>query len=155
MPTTHVPHPIVFFAHVHPHRFIIHEPSFTTNYSLNRAPPYLVNAVCALAAPFCRHPVLPVSRPRYSGQPFAEAAYGQMFDGDGQLTAPLCLESAQALYFLQLHMVISLRSVNISFRYFGTSLVILSHCPVSLQYLNFDFDRTCFTDPAIPRGSES
>ncbi len=64
-------------------------------------PGYLLNAVCALAAPLSRNPHVRFLPIRQAGQRFAKAAHDEMFDSRQQLKAPVSLHTAQALALLQ------------------------------------------------------
>ena len=97
----------VFFAHCHPHRLIIHHTSFLSDLWQDRVPSYLINAICAVAAPLSPNPALKtrlyqrntsggpgkgvnvntgkgagagVNAPvRFAGSPFADAALCTLF----------------------------------------------------------------------------
>ncbi|KAH9066779.1 hypothetical protein EDB87DRAFT_1801444 [Lactarius vividus] len=93
----------LFFAHCHPHRLLIHQPTFMADVSLGRIPSYLLYSLCALAAPFSRHPVVRTDNPRTSGQAYCKAAEEQMFDTHGRLSVDRNLVTAQALSLLESH----------------------------------------------------
>ena len=65
--------------------------------------PYLVFAMCALAAPLSKQPRLRTTPARYAGRPFAQEALSLMFDGAGRLVCEPSLAVAQALCLLQIH----------------------------------------------------
>ena len=92
---------VVFFAHCHPQRYVIHKPTFTAALSHNRIPNYLLNAVCALAAPLSKNPILRTSQRRIAGSPYTQDALAEMFDRDGQLLVEPNLVTVQALVLLQ------------------------------------------------------
>ena len=93
----------VFFTHCHPARLIFHKPTFTAALTHGVVPPYLVFAMCALAAPLSKQPRLRTSPARYAGRPFAQEALSLMFDGAGRLVCEPSLAVAQALCLLQIH----------------------------------------------------
>ena len=93
---------LVFFAHCHPHRLIIHSPTFLTRLSQSSVPSYLLNAIFANAAALSTNPLVRRNVPRESGLRFAEAALAELFDGNGKLLAT-GLDAAQALVFLEMH----------------------------------------------------
>lgn len=97
----------VFFTHCHPARAIIHKPTFTAALSHNRVPPFLLHAVCALAAPLSKQPRIRTLPARFAGKPFAQEALSLMFDGAGRLVCKSDLFSAQALCLLQVHDVLT------------------------------------------------
>lgn len=109
----------VFFTHCQPQRLIIHEPSFSSDLRNDRVPAYLVNAVCSMGAIHCRNPRLQCPIPRLAGIPFAAAARAQMFDESGELVAPRCAATAQALCLLQSHEITVHRSPDIGASYFS------------------------------------
>ncbi|KAI4518628.1 hypothetical protein K525DRAFT_367460, partial [Schizophyllum commune Loenen D] len=75
----------LFFTHCHPARLIFHKPTFTAALTHGVVPPYLVFAMCALAAPLSKQPRLRTTPARYAGRPFAQEALSLMFDGAGRL----------------------------------------------------------------------
>ncbi|KAL1661211.1 fungal-specific transcription factor domain-containing protein [Schizophyllum commune] len=93
----------LFFTHCHPARLIFHKPTFTAALKHGVVPPYLVFAMCALAAPLSKQPRLRTSPARYAGRPFAQEALSLMFDGAGRLVCEPSLAVAQALCLLQIH----------------------------------------------------
>ncbi|KAH9983895.1 hypothetical protein BJV74DRAFT_848980 [Russula compacta] len=93
----------LFFAHCHPHRLLIHQPTFIADVSLGRVPSYLLYALCSLAAPFSKHPAVRTDPLRTSGLAYAKAAEEQMFDLHGRLSVDRNLVTAQALCLLETH----------------------------------------------------
>ncbi|KAJ7155539.1 fungal-specific transcription factor domain-containing protein [Mycena crocata] len=93
----------LFFTHCHPVRAIIHKPSFSASLSHSRIPPYLLHAICSLAAPLSRQPRIRTAPPRVSGRKFAHEAISLMFDGSGHLLCDPNLFTAQALCLLMAH----------------------------------------------------
>ncbi len=71
--------------------------------SLGRIPSYLLYALCALAAPFSRHPAVRTDNPRTSGLAYCKAAEELMFDTHGRLSVDRNLITAQALCLLESH----------------------------------------------------
>jgi len=94
---------LVFFAHCHPHRLLFHQPTFMADVSLGRIPSYLLHALCALAAPFSKHPTVRTDRLRTAGLAYAKAAEEVMFDSHGRLCVDRNLMTAQALCLLESH----------------------------------------------------
>ncbi|TDL24071.1 hypothetical protein BD410DRAFT_786763 [Rickenella mellea] len=93
----------LFFAHCHPHRLIIHQVSFYMDLSLDCVPLYLVNSICAMAAPFSSNPRIQMSPRRFAGHPFAQAARSQLFDENRNFVGTRTLYTAQALCLLQMY----------------------------------------------------
>ncbi|KAI0272575.1 fungal-specific transcription factor domain-containing protein [Gloeopeniophorella convolvens] len=93
----------LFFAHCHPHRLVIHQPTFMADVTLGRVPSYLLYAMCALAAPFSKHPAVRAESPRTAGSAYSKAAEEQMFDMNGRLNVERSLMTAQALCLLESH----------------------------------------------------
>ncbi|KAJ7583379.1 hypothetical protein C8J56DRAFT_953877 [Mycena floridula] len=93
----------LFFAHCHPAMVIIHKPTFTSSLSHNLIPLYLLQVVCALAAPHSKQQSLRANPSRMAGIPFAEAARSIMFDAGGRFLLQPSLYSAQALCLLSAH----------------------------------------------------
>ncbi|KAG6336044.1 hypothetical protein ID866_3043 [Astraeus odoratus] len=93
----------LFFAYRQPQRMIIHQPSFLAALGHGAVPPYLLLAVCAVAAPLSRQPKLKTSPARYAGERFAQEAAALMFDKNRNLICEQNLATAQALCLLQLH----------------------------------------------------
>ena len=118
-PPAHLP--TVFFTHCNPHRLIFHKPSFSSALASDAVPPYLLYAVCALAAPWARELRVRAQErmPRLAGVPFFLAARRAMFDGAGHLLAPPTLATAQALCLLEMHEVAASHSWTGHYRYFG------------------------------------
>jgi hypothetical protein len=71
--------------------------------SLGRIPSYLLYALCALAAPFSKHPTVRTDPPRTAGLAYAKAAQEAMFDSYDRLTVDRNLMTAQALCLLESH----------------------------------------------------
>ncbi|KAJ3790449.1 hypothetical protein GGU10DRAFT_171305 [Lentinula aff. detonsa] len=69
----------LFFTHSHPMVMIIHKPSFTNAVTMNQVPMYLLYAVCALASPHSKQPLLAATPRRLSGRHFANEAVRLMF----------------------------------------------------------------------------
>ncbi|KAF7794476.1 hypothetical protein EIP86_005610 [Pleurotus ostreatoroseus] len=117
----------LFFTHCNPHRLIFHKPSFSAALAQDAVPPYLLLAVCALAAPWA--PELRARAqermPRLAGVPFFLAARRAMFDGAGHLLAPPTLATAQALCLLEMHEVAASHSWTQHYRYFDLAMQFL------------------------------
>ena len=92
----------VFFTYRQPQRMIIHQARFLADLSRNAVPPYLLLAVCAVAAPLSKQPKLKTSPSRYAGERFAQEAIALMYK-DRNLNCEPNLATAQALCLLQLH----------------------------------------------------
>ena len=110
----------VFFTHCHPHRLMIHAPTFLSELSFDRIPPYLINAICALAAPISRTLRGREAQVRHAGQPFANVALDALFDADRNLVAPFSLATAQTLCLLQAHKTFVDGAMDGDFQFFGT-----------------------------------
>ncbi|KAH7914852.1 fungal-specific transcription factor domain-containing protein [Hygrophoropsis aurantiaca] len=93
----------LFFTHRQPQRMIIHKPSFSLALSRGQVPPYLLHAICAVAAPLSKRPWLQESPARNAGNIYAKEAVSLMFDSAGKLICEPSLATAQALCLLQLH----------------------------------------------------
>ncbi|KAJ7077853.1 fungal-specific transcription factor domain-containing protein [Mycena belliarum] len=96
----------LFFAHRHPWCAIIHKSTFSASLPHNRVPPYLLYAICALAAPLSRRPRIRTTPLHLSGIPFASQAVSLMFDrsrDSGDLLCERNLTTAQALCLLMVH----------------------------------------------------
>ncbi|KAH7927830.1 hypothetical protein BV22DRAFT_244121 [Leucogyrophana mollusca] len=94
----------LFFTHRQPQRMIIHKPTFSVALSRGLVPPYLLHAVCAVAAPLSKQPCLRMSPSRYAGNRYAQEAVSLMFDSNTRkLICEHSLATAQALCLLQLH----------------------------------------------------
>jgi hypothetical protein len=107
---------------------MIHAPTFLSELSFDRIPPYLINAVCAIAAPISRlfsNRDVPV---RHSGQPFAQVALSALFDADHNLVAPLSLATAQTLCLLQAQKIYVEGSMDGEFQFFGKRGYLLLGC---------------------------
>lgn len=92
----------LFFTYRQPQRMIIHQARFLADLSRNAVPPYLLLAVCAVAAPLSKQPKLKTSPSRYAGERFAQEAIALMYK-DRNLNCEPNLATAQALCLLQLH----------------------------------------------------
>ena len=66
---------------------IIHKPSFSADLGMSKLPPYLLLAVCAVAAPLSKNKSVlsKASHPRLAGVPFFQDALALMFDNSGRL----------------------------------------------------------------------
>lgn len=115
----------MFFAHCHPHRLIIHFPTFNSDLCHDRVPSYLLNAICALAAPLSRSPRIRVEPVREAGQKFADAALSSLFMRDGRIRDNT-LQAAQALVLLQAYKIYKESHMNGEFTYFGTYICLAS-----------------------------
>jgi hypothetical protein len=93
----------LFFAHCHPHRLFIHQPTFMADVSLGRVPSYLLYSLCALATPFSKRPAVRTDNPRTDGLAYSKAAEEQMFDAHGRLRVERNLMTAQTLCLLESH----------------------------------------------------
>ncbi|KAI0255983.1 hypothetical protein BJV78DRAFT_586707 [Lactifluus subvellereus] len=93
----------LFFTHCHPHRLVIHQPTFMADVSLGRIPPYLTYALCALAAPFSKQPAVRTDSPRDAGVAYSKAAEELMFDTHGHLSVDRNIMTVQALCLLESH----------------------------------------------------
>ncbi|KAH8832613.1 hypothetical protein DL96DRAFT_1582833, partial [Flagelloscypha sp. PMI_526] len=98
---------LVFFAHCHLARCIIHKPVFSNALTQNRVPKYLIFAMCAVAAPFSRQDKVRTDPPRLAGTPFSQEAKGLLFNGAGRLVQEPSLATAQALCLLQLYEMVA------------------------------------------------
>ncbi|KLO19067.1 hypothetical protein SCHPADRAFT_993079 [Schizopora paradoxa] len=117
----------LFFAHCHPHRLIIHSPTFLNDLYLDRVPGYLLNAVCALAAPLSRNPRVRRLPVRQAGLQFAKAAHDAMFDDHEKLKVPIHLQTAQALALLQSYLIYESGRMEGEFQYFNLAFSILDN----------------------------
>lgn len=115
----------LFFAHCNPHRLIIHKPSFSASLTHERVPQYLILAVCALAAPWCKELTSAAPMPRLAGVPFFQEAVNLMFDASGRLLSEPCLATAQALCLLEMHEIAASHSWTKHYRYFDLALKVL------------------------------
>jgi hypothetical protein len=102
-PRVHSPLNLVFFAHCHPHRLFIHQPTFMADVSLGRIPSYLLYALCALAATFSKHPAVRTDPHRSAGSVYAKTTEELMFDSHGRLRVDRNLMTVQALCLLESH----------------------------------------------------
>ncbi|KAH9995477.1 hypothetical protein BJV77DRAFT_220765 [Russula vinacea] len=93
----------LFFAHCHPHRLFIHQPIFMADVTLGRIPSYLLYALCALAAPFSKHPAVRTDPHRSAGLEYAKRTEELMFDSHGRLLVDRNLMAVQALCLLESH----------------------------------------------------
>ncbi|KAN0105104.1 hypothetical protein V8E52_011351, partial [Russula decolorans] len=93
----------LFFAHCHPHRLFIHQPTFMADVSLGRIPSYLLYALCALAATFSKHPAVRTDPHRSAGSAYAKTTEELMFDSHGRLRVDRNLMTVQALCLLESH----------------------------------------------------
>ena len=116
---------VVFFAHCHPHRLIIHSPTFNTDLYQDCIPSYLLNAICALAAPFSRNPRIRVEPVRQAGQKFADSALSSLFHRGGQLRHNT-LPAAQALALLQAYKIYKESRMNGEFTYFSSYIFLFA-----------------------------
>ena len=71
--------------------------------SLGRIPPYLLYALCALAAPFSKQPAVRTDSPRNAGEAYSKAAEELMFDTHGHLSVDRNIMTVQALCLLESH----------------------------------------------------
>ncbi|PIL24975.1 transcription factor [Ganoderma sinense ZZ0214-1] len=115
----------IFFAHCNPQRMIIHKPSFSADLTLSKIPPYLVLAVCAVAAPLSKAVASKASHPRLAGVPFFQQALSLMFDNSGRLLCEPTVSTAQALCLLEMHEIAASHSWTRHFRYFELALQVL------------------------------
>ncbi|KAL5536850.1 hypothetical protein ACEPAF_673 [Sanghuangporus sanghuang] len=122
----HIVHQLInlFFAHCHPHRLIIHSTSFHVDLCRGRIPNYLLNAMCAVAAPLSQNPLIRVTPVRHSGERFANAVLADLFDAEGRLMAS-GLEAAQALALIQTYIVYKESSMHNDLRLYDIALRIL------------------------------
>ncbi|KAL5492462.1 hypothetical protein ACEPAI_3909 [Sanghuangporus weigelae] len=122
----HIVHELInlFFAHCHPHRLIIHSTSFHVDLCRGRIPNYLLNAICAVAAPLSQNPLIRVTPVRHSGERFANAVLADLFDAEGRLMAS-GLEAAQALALVQTYIVYKESSMHNDLRLYDIALRIL------------------------------
>lgn len=102
-PRVHSPLNLVFFAHCHPHRLFIHQPTFMADVSLGRIPSYLLYALCALAATFSKHPAVRTDPHRSAGLAYAKTTEELMFDSHGRLRVDRNLMTVQALCLIESH----------------------------------------------------
>lgn len=116
----------VFFAHCHPYRMVFRSTTFFHDLYNNRVPSYLIDAVCALAAPLCKHPLLCGGSKREAGMQFAEAAISAIFDGKDEPIAD-GIEAAQALVLIQAYKILSKCNMAGNLTYFGRVQFISFH----------------------------
>ncbi|KAL4063107.1 fungal-specific transcription factor domain-containing protein [Scleroderma citrinum] len=142
----------LFFTYRQPQRMIIHQARFLADLSRNAVPPYLLLAVCAVAAPLSKQPKLKTSPSRYAGEGFAQEAIALMYK-DRNLNCEPNLATAQALCLLQLHdrMGKSLwngpyyehaMSIVTKLGIFESDYTILTPDP-SPEFINAAIDREC------------
>ena len=100
---------------------IIHKPSFSADLGMSKLPPYLLLAVCAVAAPLSKSKSVlsKASHPRLAGVPFFQDALALMFDNSGRLLCEPSVSTAQALCLLEMHEIAASHSWTSHFRYFG------------------------------------
>lgn len=102
---------------------ILRSATFFNDLYNDRIPPYLVDAVCALAAPLSKHPLLNVSPNREAGNQFADAALARLLDSESRLKAN-GVEAAQALVLIQAHKILSKGSIAGELPHFGKDTII-------------------------------
>jgi hypothetical protein len=110
---------LVFFAHCHPGRMIIHKPTFMAALSQNRVASHLILAMCAMSAPFSQSPQVKSQPPRLAGIKFYEVALNILFDSSGRLVCEVNLQTVQALCLLEMHDVAAQYSWTKCYRYLG------------------------------------
>ena len=71
--------------------------------SLGRIPSYLLYALCALAAPYSKHPAVRTDPHRSAGLAYAKTTEELMFDSHGRLRVDRNLMTVQALCLLESH----------------------------------------------------
>lgn len=71
--------------------------------SLGRIPSYLLYALCALAAPYSKHPAVRTDPHRSAGLAYAKTTEELMFDSHGRLRVDKNLMTVQALCLLESH----------------------------------------------------
>ncbi|OJA10679.1 hypothetical protein AZE42_01044 [Rhizopogon vesiculosus] len=143
----------VFFAHRQPQRMVIHEPSFHHALAHGLVPPYLLLAICAVAAPLSQRSSFKEARSRFAGEVFFQEAMSLMFDKDHNLVCGKTLATAQALILLQLHDRMAKSSWR--GRYHEYALEVLEHLGVyqadnpiltpapSLEFIDTAIEREC------------
>lgn len=87
----------------------------------DRVPSYLVDAICALAAPLSKNPLLDARLNREAGNPFADAALAALFDSQDRLKAN-GVEAAQALVLIQSHKILSRGCMSGDLLYYGKDI---------------------------------
>lgn len=99
---------------------IFHKPSFSMALSQNRLPPYLILAICAVAA---THSASMRNRfagpPRLAGQRLYEEAVGLVFDAKGALIPEHNLVTVQTLCLFEMHEINAKYAWTKDFRYHG------------------------------------
>ena len=110
---------LVFFAHCHPGRMVIHKPTFMAALSQNRVPSHLILAICSMSAPFCQSPQVKSQPPRLAGIKFYEDALNILFDSSGRLICEANLQTVQTLCLLEMHDVVAQYSWTKCYRYLG------------------------------------
>ena len=111
---------LVFFAHCHPGRMLIHKPTFMAALSQNRVASHLILAMCAMSAPFSQSPQVKSLPPRLAGIKFYEDALNILFDSSGRLICEANLQTVQTLCLLEMHDVVAQYSWTKCYRYLGT-----------------------------------
>lgn len=93
----------LFFAHVYPARLMFHAPSFIAHLASGRVPPYLLHAICAVAAPLSPHKPQS-SAPRAAGMEHFIAAQAMLTErGVLKKDVAATIEVVQALCLLNYH----------------------------------------------------
>lgn len=110
---------LVFFAHCHPGRMLIHKPTFMAALSQNRVTSHLILAMCAMSAPFSQSPQVRSLPPRLAGIKFYEDALNILFDSSGRLICEANLQTVQTLCLLEMHDVVAQYSWTKCYRYLG------------------------------------
>ena len=111
---------LVFFAHCHPGRMLVHKPTFMAALSQNRVASHLILAMCAMSAPFSQSPQVKSQPPRLAGIKFYEDALNILFDSSGRLICEANLQAVQTLCLLEMHDVVAQYSWTKCYRYLGT-----------------------------------
>ncbi|KAI0050975.1 hypothetical protein FA95DRAFT_1676299 [Auriscalpium vulgare] len=130
-PTSRLDLPVVrelvnlFFAHCHPQRLFIHQPTFLAALAHSGVPTYLQYAMCANAAPLSKQAVVRTKPPRIAGNAYATQAISEMFDKNGRLLVERNLAAVQALCLLQSHELVTSWPWPSSTKYFDLALSIL------------------------------
>ncbi|KAI0349240.1 hypothetical protein OH77DRAFT_1415388 [Trametes cingulata] len=135
----------VFFAHCHPQRMVVHEPSIFASICRQEVPAYLILAMCAVAAPLSRTTRANAALPRLAGVPFFLQASRLMFDGHGALVCPPSIHAVQALCLLEMHEINANHSWTSCYRYFDLALQVMEG-NLYIHYLK-DAQFSTSTDP--------